>query len=103
MAHEGCPLCEAERLTHWYVDDEVCWVADCTVCDTPMVVWKQHGTEPDEATLAHMMEQLSGAATERFGEGGWYLDREMRQIPNHFHAHGRDPGWWNRLMARRQI
>jgi hypothetical protein len=24
------------------------------------------------------------------------VDRVMRQIPNHFHAHGRDPNWWSR-------
>jgi hypothetical protein len=25
----------------------------------------------------------------------------MRQIPNHFHAHGRDPNWWFRLRGLR--
>jgi hypothetical protein len=25
----------------------------------------------------------------------------MRQIPNHFHAHGRDPNWWFRLRGMR--
>lgn len=101
VGHSGCPLCEAERITHWYFEDEICWVADCTVCDTPMVVWKTHGIDPSEEQLEHMLRQLSAAATERFGEDGWHLDRQMRQIPDHFHAHGRDPGWWGRLQQRR--
>jgi hypothetical protein len=25
----------------------------------------------------------------------------MRQIPDHFHAHGRDPNWWFRLRGLR--
>jgi hypothetical protein len=25
----------------------------------------------------------------------------MRQLPNHFHAHGRDPNWWFRLRGLR--
>ena len=97
---EGCELCEAAKLTAWYFEDEHCWVADCEVCDTPMVVWKHHGTEPEPATLEHMLAKLTEAANSRFGEGGWSLDRVMRQIPNHFHAHGRDPEWWFRLHSR---
>ena len=103
MAEETCPLCEAEQLTRWYADDEVCWVADCTVCDTPMVVWKTHGVDPSEDQLAHMLELLGQAADERFGQGGWHYDRLMRQIPDHFHAHGRDPSWWARLQQRHRI
>src|SRR5438132_8219490 len=30
----------------------------------------------------------------RFGEGGYSIDAVMRQIPDHFHAHARDPNWW---------
>ena len=35
-------------------------------------------------------------ANRRFGVDGWSVDRVMRQIPDHFHAHSRDTGWWNR-------
>ena len=41
-----CELCEAARITEWFFEDDTCWVADCEVCDVPMVVWKQHGREP---------------------------------------------------------
>ena len=83
-------------MTTWYHEDEVCWVADCEVCDVPMVVWRRHGPEPPESEVEHMLERLGGAADSRFGQGGWTLDRVMRQIPEHFHAHARDPGWWGR-------
>jgi len=97
----ACDLCEAARLTTWHFEDDVCWVADCEICDVPMVVWREHGPEPPAEALAHMLAQLSKVADGRFGEGNWFVDRVMRQIPDHFHAHGRDPAWWSRLMARR--
>ena len=87
-----CELCQAARLTTWYHDDDVCWVADCEVCGVPMVVWRTHGTDPPPADLDHMLEALGRVADEVLGAGGWSLDAVMRQIPDHFHAHARDPG-----------
>ena len=65
----------------------------------PMVVWKHHGPTPPEGDIEHMLAQLSRVADARFGAGEWSVDRVMRQIPNHFHAHGRDPNWWFRLAV----
>jgi hypothetical protein len=92
----GCELCEAARLTPWFHEDDVCWVADCEACDVPMVVWTSHGVEPPEDELAHMIAALSRVAAERFGADGFRLDRVMRQVPDHFHAHARDHRWWER-------
>lgn len=91
-----CDLCEAARYTHWYHEDEVCWVADCEVCSTPMVVWRSHGTGPSEAQLEHMLSQLRTAGGVRFGDEHFFIDQNMRQIPDHFHAHARDHGWRDR-------
>ena len=57
-ASEGCELCEAARITEWFHEDDICWVAACEVCDVPMVVWKQHGNQPPEADVEHMLAQL---------------------------------------------
>jgi len=100
-AGQQCELCEAARITPWHHEDEICWVADCEICDVPMVVWKQHGPEPPEDERTHMLEALERIGNERFGEGGFHLDAVMRQIPDHFHAHARDPGWWMRRFSRR--
>ena len=92
----SCDLCEAAHISPWHHEDDVCWVADCEICDVPMVVWKHHGPVPPEEDVVYMLAQLSLVADARFGPGGWTVDRVMRQIPNHFHAHGRDPHWWSR-------
>lgn len=86
-----CLLCKAEKVTTWHHEDDICWIADCFQCATPMVVWKGHGTEPPAEQREHMLEQLGIVAMRLFGEshGGFWVDGEMRSIPNHFHAHGR--------------
>ena len=87
-------------MTDWYHEDEVCWVADCEVCDVPMVVWREHGATPPGDAVDHMVARLTEVANGRFGADGWSIDRVMRQIPDHFHAHARDPNWWFRRFSR---
>ena len=101
MAGDGrvCELCEAARLTPWYHEDDVCWIADCEICNVPMVVWRHHGTEPPEADLDHMRTALARVADEVLGPGVWSYDGVMRQIPDHFHCHARDPHWWARRFG----
>jgi hypothetical protein len=94
-------LCERARITPWHHEDEVCWVADCEVCDVPMVVWVEHGADPPTGAAEHMLAQLERVATERFGAGEFSIDRTMRQIPDHFHAHARDRHWWSRRFGGR--
>ena len=96
----GCELCEAARLTTWYHDDDVCWIADCEICAVPMVVWRQHATKPPQADLDHMIGELTKVADAVLGPGVWKVDAVMRQIPDHFHAHARDPDWWVRRFSR---
>src|SRR6185503_18512804 len=56
---DACDLCEAARITHWFHEDEVCWIAECEICDTPMVVWRWHGIDPSAEDLAHMHGELA--------------------------------------------
>ena len=95
----GCDLCEAAVITTRYFQDDDCWIADCEICLVPMVVWNRHGSAPPGEALEHMLAQLDLVAGARFGEGGFTVDRVMRQIPDHFHAHARDPHWWSRRFG----
>jgi hypothetical protein len=96
---EGCELCEAARLTTWYHEDDICWVAECEACSVPIVVWNAHGDQPPATEVDHMMGRLSEVATGLFGREEFTIDRVMRQIPDHFHAHARDRRWWQRRSA----
>jgi len=90
-ADRGCLLCTAERVTVWHFEDEECWVADCMVCATPMVVWRMHGL-PDTTLEARLIWRLEEIATARYGDQGYWIDPERRRIPDHWHAHARPAG-----------
>ena len=83
---DGCDLCEAARITPWFHEDDVCWIAECEICYVPMVVWRSHGNDPPADQLAHMHAQLARIAAETLTVEHW-LDDNMRNIPDHYHAH----------------
>ncbi len=62
----SCDLCEAAHISPWHHEDDVCWVADCEVCDVPMVVWKHHGAVPPEADVAHMLGAIDPGGRRAF-------------------------------------
>ena len=100
-ASRPCELCAAARITPWYYEDEVCWIAECEICETPMVVWRNHGVQPPPAELEHMHARLRDVAAEHFGP--IYVDDFMRNIPDHYHAHGRPAGgFFGRDFNRRR-
>ena len=55
-----CMLCRAEKITPWFHEDDVCWIAECDICAVPMVVWRFHGTRPPTEHLDHMRRQTPG-------------------------------------------
>src|SRR5947208_16354172 len=86
-----CLLCGAERMTAWHFEDDECWVADCVVCMTPMIVWRAHGL-PSPDRERRMLTLLERIASERYGRDGYWVDGERRRIPDHWHAHARPAG-----------
>lgn len=95
-----CDLCEAARITPWYHEDDICWIAECEICAVPMVVWREHGTDPPPDALEHMTDALHRVAAERLG--AHYLDGNMRNIPDHFHTHARPEGGFFGHRAKRR-
>jgi hypothetical protein len=91
MSEDDCLLCRAEQVTARLFEDEECWVADCLVCATPMVVWRVHG-HPDPEVQARLLEHLERLAATRYGDEGYWVDDRMRRIPDHWHAHARPAG-----------
>ena len=88
----NCELCLAHKLTPWLYEDELCWVAECMICDTPMIVWRPHGL-PDEALEKQLMERLGEVADAHYGgREKWWADGHRRNIPDHWHCHARPAG-----------
>lgn len=78
---DDCPLCRAEKLTRWYYEDDICWVADCVTCKVPMIVLKRHATIPVKEELVHL-HLIAGWLKL---SGNW--DEGMKAVPDHFHVH----------------
>ena len=95
-------LCSAERVTAWHFEDDECWVADCLVCATPMIVWRPHGL-PDAELERRLLARLHATATERYGPQGYWIDPERRRIPDHWHAHARPAGGFFDPSAKRPL
>jgi hypothetical protein len=92
LVHDpNCDLCEAARITPWFHEDDVCWIAECEICAVPMVVWRSHGVTPPSDQLAHMHDKLAWVVSENF-TFVHYVDDNMRNIPDHYHAHARPQG-----------
>jgi hypothetical protein len=87
---DGCDLCEAAHITPWFHEDDVCWIAECEICATPMVVWRFHGLQVPTEHHDHMLRELARVADTVFD--GHYVDDNMRNIPDHYHAHARPAG-----------
>ena len=62
---DDCDLCEAARITPWFHEDDICWIAECEICYVPMVVWRFHGTEPPAEHLEHMHDELGAGGRGR--------------------------------------
>jgi hypothetical protein len=87
----ACDLCEAARLTEWFYEDDVCWIAECEICAVPMVVWKVHDPDPPDEVKAGLHDRLASVVAEHF-DFQHYVDDHMRNIPDHYHAHARPKG-----------
>ena len=90
MKDHDCLLCRGEKLTPWFHEDDVCWIAECEICVVPMVVWRSHGTRPPPAHLEHMLSHLNRVAERELGD--FWIDDRMRNIPDHWHVHARPAG-----------
>lgn len=86
-----CDLCEEARITTWFYEDDDCWVAECEICAVPMVVWRNHDNRPSDDVKALLHERLAAVVNEHF-DFDHYVDDNMRNIPDHYHAHARPRG-----------
>jgi hypothetical protein len=88
---ENCELCLAHKLTPWLYEDDECWIAECMICDTPMIVWRPHGL-PEKGTEDRLMAKLADVATKHYEGDDWWADGHRRNIPDHWHCHARPKG-----------
>lgn len=67
-----------------------------------MVVWRRHDPSPPAEVREALLAVLATVADARFGAGNYDVDDHMRNIPDHYHAHARDHGFWDRRFSLRR-
>lgn len=98
---DDCDLCREARLTEWFHEDELCWIAECTICAVPMVVWRSHDPHPPAEVRQQLHDRLAAVVRQHFSYDH-YVDDDMRRIPEHYHAHARPVGgFFGHGLARR--
>ena len=96
-----CDLCEAARVTEWFHEDDLCWIAECEVCGVPMVVWRSHDPCPPDEVKERLHDALRAVVARLFVDE-IYIDDNMRNIPDHYHAHARGKGKWGMQPLERR-
>jgi hypothetical protein len=91
----NCELCEATPFTEWFHADDLCWIAECDACGVPMVVWRVHDPSPPDEIRRELHGRLDEVMTARSADPYW-IDDNMRSIPDHYHAHARRRIDWKR-------
>ena len=83
-----CPLCCADRLTHWYYEDSGFYVCESVQCYVPMAVVRSHG-EDKPIDFDVIIRKLAEVADEEYGKDNWRFDFNQRAIHDHWHCHAR--------------
>ena len=67
LAGSECELCAADRLTEWFYDDDLCWIAECEQCAVPMAVWKRHDPNPPQRVRVVLKALLGTVVDSHYG------------------------------------
>ena len=84
-----CELCNLEKKTKWYYEDEHIIICDCTICKIPQVILKEHTMKPTRYVEMKMITKLTEVAREFYGHDNFRIDTNQRKIPDHLHWHAR--------------
>ena len=81
--NEECELCELEKVTRWYYEDDVIVILECKTCHVPMGVLRRHSMEPTQEEQNHLESKLLELFPNK------QLDKVQRKITDHLHFHMR--------------
>jgi len=89
VVSSDCPLCNLEKKTRWYYEDDKYVVCDCLTCKVPMVVLKSHlqCTCPTCTFWKMVEKEVTDICRDLFGDAFVGFRKEQRQIKFHWHWH----------------
>lgn len=82
MKINKCQLCDLQKKTKWFYEDDKWIICECKTCNRAMIVYKKHTMFVPIADWFAIFNQI----TSLFGNQ-ITLRFEQRKIKNHFHIH----------------
>ena len=82
------PIRPSNEPSPVFDEDELCWIAECELCATPMMISKVHNQVPTAEQLQAMTSKLRDVVSKHYGYEPW-IDPANLRIPDHYHAHAR--------------
>lgn len=79
-----CELCNLEKKTEWYYEDDYFIVCDCETCKVPMIVSKRHTLILNQEEIIDLMFLLPKFLPDWKNKT---LDQRRRKVPDHWHCH----------------
>lgn len=70
-----------------FVDDKICYLIKCSICKTPMMVYKKHGLDISFEDEQHMRDRCQVFSFIVFDDKYWKLVSDNRHQENHIHWH----------------
>lgn len=77
-----CELCNLEKRTKWYYEDDEFIICDCETCKVPMVVSKKHTDSVTRVTEGFIYGLVKGVFKKKLR-----FRITPRKIFDHFHWH----------------
>ena len=92
MLENKCELCNLEKKTKWYFEDDKWIICDCLTCGIPMLIYKKHTMEipaKDLSYIFHLLRYNFDDPKRLFGREFNKITFRMsqRKIKDHFHIH----------------
>ena len=72
---DGCELCQLEKVTPWYYEDETFAILECYMCWVPMAVLKRHDATGSPEAVQRLTDQRAQAVLDRLTSQGVAGDR----------------------------
>jgi len=80
---ENCELCNLEKKSKWYHEDDHFIICDCITCKCPMIVLKRHDTELSLIERDEIPKLIILFGIDKGRKPDW----NRSKIKDHWHCH----------------
>lgn len=84
-----CNLCNIDKSSTWYYEDEDIIVCECIKCKIPLVTTKLHTIRPGRHIEMKMISKLNYYAEKFYDNTKFFIDTNQNYTNDHVYWHAR--------------